>query len=364
MTGYDQDKVFAPTPRKRRQAREQGQVVVSPELVAGMLLLSLTGVLHMFGDRLLDDSGTFLRGSLEQVRMEAFDSREELTTHFVGQMGRSAGYFLVRLWPFWILMIVAAVSVLVQTRGLIHWAALSPSMTRINPAVGIQRFSLGNLAGRFIGTSLKIAGLSSIAWFWVSRQHEIRAQLDLAHQTQAEIHQAVLFLFTLSGGLLVWGVLDYVFKRRRFEKQLQMTASELADEQKQFDPDPAVGRRAQEMRSRMTVAVSLNRHTDLLITNGLTDCVLLRFDPQIHSMPEVVVRQSDAAGVQLLQRCMNSGVRIHESKDLLQELSHAPEQSIPERLWPQIAELCSRRETEINSQNLPSEPVVPEGVSS
>jgi flagellar biosynthetic protein FlhB len=364
MAAHDQDKVFAPTPRKRRQAREQGQVVISPDLVSGMMLLTFTAILHLFGHRLIDASGTYLKGSLEQVRMESFGGREQLSSHLVGQFGGAAGYFLVRLWPFWMLPLVVIVTVLVQTRGLIHWPAVTPSLNRINPATGLQRFSFPHIGGRLLGTSLKAAGLASIAWFWVIKQHELDAQLDLAHQTQAELEQAVSFLFVLSLGLLAWGVLDYLVRRRRFERQLRMTARELADEQKQFEPDPALDRRSQEIRSQFTNALSLNRKTDLLITDGLASCTLLRFDPQSQSVPLVVGRETGPAGVQLLQRCLQSKVPVHEAAELQQELSRTTGGILPERLWPPIAELLSRQTENKTETKTAGEPEIPERVSS
>lgn len=364
MAAHDHDKVFAPTPRKRRQAREQGQVVVSPDLVSGVMLLAFTAILHLFGHRLIDASGTYLKGSLEQVRMESFDGREELSSHLVGQFAGATGYFLVRLWPFWMLPLIVIITVLVQTRGLIHWPAVTPSMNRINPAMGLQRFSFSHISRRLLGTSLKVAGLASIAWFWAVKQHALVAQLDLAHQTQAELDQAVSFLFALSLGLLAWGVLDYLVRRRHFENQLRMTARELADEQNQMNPDPALGRRAQELRSQLTNGLSLNRETNLLITDGLASCTLLRFDPQSQSVPVVVVRETGPAGVRLMQRCLQSRVPVHEASDLQQELSRTTDRVLPERLWPPVAELFSRHTQNQIETNTAGEPEIPERVSS
>lgn len=364
MAVHDHEKVFAPTPRRRRQAREQGQVVISSDLVSGVLLLALTGIMNLFGHRLIDESGAYLRGSLEQVRMEAFGSREELTAHVAGQFGAAAGYFLVRLWPFWMLPLVAIVTVLVQTRLLLHWQVLIPSIGRMNPATGLQKFTFSQISGRLFGTALKVSGIAALAWFWAVNQHRLEAQTDLAHQTQAELDQAVTFLLTLSLGLLAWGVADYLLRRSRFEKQLRMTAREMADEQKQMNPDPALGRRTQEMRSHLTAALSLNRKTDLLITDGLAACILLRFDPQRQSVPLWIVRETGPAGVQLLQRCLQSRVPVHESSDLLQELSHLTERALPERLWPQIAEVYSRSAVPKSAATPSGEPALRERVSS
>ena len=364
MAVDDHHKVFAPTARKRRQAREQGRVVISPDLASGMLLLALAGVMHLFGHRLIHDSGTYLRGSLEQVRMESFGNRELLTAHLTGQFGSAAGYFLVRLWPFWMLPLVAIVTVLIQTRLLVNWQAAVPALSRLNPAIGLQRFTVSQIGGRALGIALKVLGLAALSWFWAVNRHQLEAQAGLIHQTQAELKQAVSFLLALSSGLLAWGVADYLLRLRRFEKQLRMTAREMADEQKQLNPDPALGRRTQEIRSRLTGGLSLNCETDLLITDGLAACSLLRFDPQRQSVPLLVARETGQTGVQLLQRCLQSRVPVHESYELLQELSHLTERALPERLWPQIAEVFSWTAASTSAVTPSGEPVRKERVSS
>ena len=143
-----------------------------------------------------------------------------------------------------------------------------------------------------------------------------------------------------------------------------MTARELTDEQKQFNPDPALGRRNQELRSQLTNTLTLNRKTDLLITDGLASGTLLRFDPQTQSLPVMVTRETGAAGVQLLQRCLQLRVPIHEPVELHQELSRVTDGVLPEPLWPQFAELFSRQTASRAETTAAGEPTVEARVSS
>jgi type III secretion system FlhB-like substrate exporter len=101
-----------------------------------------------------------------------------------------------------------------------------------------------------------------------------------------------------------------------------------------------------------------------LITDGLASCTLLRFDPQSQSVPLVVGRETGPAGVQLLQRCLQSKVPVHEAAELQQELSRTTGGILPERLWPPIAELLSRQTENKTETKTAGEPEIPERVSS
>jgi len=356
MSDPHSEKVFPATNRKRQQARENGQVVISPDLLAGVFLLTVTTVLHFCGHQVVDHSASYLQGSFEQIQLESFESPSQLSDHFVEQFSLSALYFLKKLWPFWALTLIAVVTVFAQTRGLIHWTAITPDLNRINPASGINKFSFAEMSQRMLATSVKLTGLSFVAWTCAVKHHELNSKHSLARLAQAEIDQVISFLFVMSAGLLIWGTVDYFWRRLRFEKQLRMSARELAEEQKQFDPDPNVRQGSERLREKLTTGISLNRETDLLITNGMTESVLLRYQPSLHSGPMILSRESGSAGVLLLQRCMQSQTQIHESMEIQRKLFQTRDSILPENLWPEIAQIFAKRSSQTVATVTQAEP--------
>src|SRR4029434_9300973 len=67
------DKTEAPTPRRRQEAREQGNVARSPDLVAAVLLLSIMLMLNWYGPSL---TGA-LRGLMQHTLSTFADSGTE-----------------------------------------------------------------------------------------------------------------------------------------------------------------------------------------------------------------------------------------------------------------------------------------------
>lgn len=362
MTDPHEQKVFPASARKRRRARENGQVVISPDLLAGVFLLAVTTVLHFCGHHILNKTGFYLRGSLEQIQTTTHHDTSELSGIFVGQLGLSARYFLGVLWPIWSLSLIAVVTVFAQTRGLFHWSATKPDLQRINPSRGIQKYSLAEIWSRVLTASIKLTGLSFIAWTWAVKHHELESHVSLSRQTEAGFDQLISFLWALSGGLLLWGGIDYVWRRFRFERNLRMSAREIADEQKQFDPDPNITQKSRRLREQISSGLSVNPKTDLLITNGLTDGVLLRYQPEMQDVPIILVRESGAAGVQLLHRCLQHQVKIHESKTLQEAISQRSDSFLPAEMWPEIAEIYANLIEKATSNPLNAEPAIEERV--
>ncbi|MBD3674801.1 MAG: EscU/YscU/HrcU family type III secretion system export apparatus switch protein [Planctomycetaceae bacterium] len=362
MNDPHEQKFFPASSRKRRQARDNGQVVVSPDLLAGVFLLAVTLILQISGHQLLDDTGTYLRGSLDQIQTTSPENPSDLSEQLLGLFGSSARYFLGKLWPIWSLSLLAVVVVLMQTRGLIHWATLKPDLQRISPANGLQKYSPAEIWRRTLTVSIKLTGLSLIAWTWGVKQHELESQATLSQQTSAGFEQAISFLGALAGGMIVWGVVDYIWRRIRFERQLRMSAREVADEQQQFDPDPNIRQNSQRLREKFSSSLSLNPETDLFITNGMAEGVLLRYQPEIHAVPMILVRESGSAGVILLQRCLQRRIPIHESTSLQQSLFQPADSLLPQDLWPEVANIYAKYASTMRSQPFSAEPVSRERV--
>src|SRR5438874_2413164 len=83
------DKTEAPTPRRRQEAREQGNIARSPDLAAAVLLLAAMLLLNGFGPRLVGALRTFVAemlsgGSLSDLRA---DSAPGATLRAVAVMG-------------------------------------------------------------------------------------------------------------------------------------------------------------------------------------------------------------------------------------------------------------------------------------
>src|SRR6516165_2454412 len=81
---FDQQKTEAPTPRRREEARNEGQVAYSSELTGGLLLVTAVLILILGGDSLFHGLLTLTRHyfSNSVVELDAERAQEVLTKFF------------------------------------------------------------------------------------------------------------------------------------------------------------------------------------------------------------------------------------------------------------------------------------------
>src|SRR5581483_10361223 len=148
------------TPRRREEAREKGQVVLSPEVSPVAVLLAALAMASFGGPRLLAQSRLVLRGWLASIgpAAAADDAVGPMIAHAVLQM-------VSVLAPFFIATaVVGAGAIVAQIGFAVRPQLLVPDPGRMNPARGMKRiFSAAGAVG-LMKAVLKIAIVGAIAY--------------------------------------------------------------------------------------------------------------------------------------------------------------------------------------------------------
>jgi flagellar biosynthetic protein FlhB len=182
------------------------------------------------------------------------------------------------------LMGVAVAGHLLHSGPVLSVTPVKPDWDRINPASGLKRmFSLRTL---FLGVRalLKIALLGTVVVL------ALRAMaprfFPLAGMPPAGMLGALLDGFSSMGlklaltlGLLA--LLDLIYTRWQFLKNMRMSRRELKDEFKTKEGDPRIRMRMRELRrewARRVMALRRTREADLLITNPTHIAVALKYE--------------------------------------------------------------------------------------
>src|SRR5262249_36568098 len=131
----EESKTEDPTPRRREEARRQGQVPFSAELVGSLVLLAgVVGLTYLgpaLGRGMLD---TF-RDDLPRVFRSEFGSEDAKEL-----LGRTALRMLGVLLPLFGLMMLIGVGASVAQVGFqINTEKMSPDFDKLNPANGLKK---------------------------------------------------------------------------------------------------------------------------------------------------------------------------------------------------------------------------------
>jgi len=249
MSESELEKTEQATPKKRQEARKKGQVARSQDLIAAAGLIAAVAVLVATSKSQAEFAFDYFQS--------AFSSPFQLqttSTEVAASLSKLLFLILGKLTPLFFVVVLSSVAVNLLQSGLLflpHKA--SPDFKRVNPIENASKiFSLSSLWQTLFGL-VKIAAFIGLVVLAIRRDAETLA--NLANGTTLQI---VLFLyrfltrlaFQFCGLFLLFAVVDYIFKRFKYERDLRMTVQELREEMKEESGDPqAKGRRRDARRS-------------------------------------------------------------------------------------------------------------------
>ncbi len=336
-----QERTEAPTPRRREEARKQGQIAVSADLNAGAMLL-VAAIVFVVA------AGSIGGGLLGEVR---FDLSRACPFDLDARAAQAifAGVFFRTLTTLTVLLatlVVAAILVgLIQSGFAFYPDVLSVRWERLDPSAGVRRlFSLG--AGvKVITALLKIAVMAVLAYVALrARLGDIGRVGDGTLGNAVALAWAVISRLFISIGvaLLAIGVFDYVIQRVRLERQLRMTRQEAKEELKQEEGDPQIRARIRRLQREAAQRRMLQEvpQATVVITNPTHLAVALRYDRATMSAPKVVAVGAGFVAERIIDTARRHGVAVVENRPLAQALYRLGklDREIPAALYQAVAE--------------------------
>lgn len=339
-----EDKTEAPTPRRRHEARQEGQVARSVELSSAIGLLAALLILKFTGPAL----AARLRGLM-------IDS----LTHFPTKdltLGDLSSY-LVRILldvgtafaPLVIGVAIVGFSATAMQVGLmISGKPLQPKFERLNPIAGIGRMFSARAGVELLKSIAKVAAVGYIVFaFLRDNSAEIAGMMGVDYrQTCSRIgtltwdllFRATLVMFVIAAG-------DYLFQRFQHEKQLRMTKQELKEDIKRTEGDPMVKSRIRQKQREATQRRMMHEvpKADVVITNPTHFAVALRYDADRSPAPVVVAKGRGLVAQKIRQIAQENNVPIVENVTLARSLYASVEigDQIPADLYQAVAEILA-----------------------
>ena len=345
MAESAQEKTEAATPRRRREARQDGNVARSPDLTAACVLLASMLLLDLFGGDLM--------GGLKRIVQATLSG--ELLSHPVQPTGLGAvpafsSTMMSRaLLPFMIgVAVVALLATLMQVGLLLTAKPLQPKFSRISPAKGLGQLFGGRGAVRLIMSLAKVAVIGTFAALVITMQMpQILKIGELDVRPICAVSWGLLYGLgvKLALVLILLALLDYAYQRWQREKDMRMTKEEVKEEMKRMDGDPLIKQR----RSRVARQLAMQRiaqavpKADVVVTNPTHFAVALRYDAATMSAPKVVAKGADYMALRIRQLALANQVPLVERKSLARALYQAVEvgQEVPPQFFSAVAEILA-----------------------
>ena len=256
MADTSYDKTIAPTPRRRQQAREEGQVAHSHELAsAGLLIVGIAVLLVLGGKAVV----FFAQLAQRQLGGESWLSSgaDATSVDFVVHQWRTLTLELIQVMaPILGVLLLAAVAVHVFQTGFLVAAASDWFLiwSRISPVAGLGRiFSATNGVRLALGFA-KLGVVSLVAFWSLYSQRDEILRLPALEPQQIAAAVAEITLWTslkIALALGVLAVLDYGYQRWKFEQDLRMTPQELREELRNLQGDPQMLARRRNLQREL-----------------------------------------------------------------------------------------------------------------
>lgn len=303
------------TPRKRREARREGQVAKSPEVAVAASLLGTAIAVKVLGPASIsvfaDTSRTlFATAGTGQAAMQ------ELGPNVLTAVAAT-------LAPFLAVAVFAGVSANVAQVGFrITPKAAQPKLSKISPKQGLERLKPATAAWELVRSTLKLGLLVAVAWAPMAEFLEVLTRpWSLAAGVDITVDRAVALLVRIAGVMLLIAAADYAVNRYKHERKLKMSKEDIKQEHKQSEGDPMVKsqrrRRAQDLsRNRMLMAVG---GADVVLTNPTHLAIAIRYDGA-EGAPRVVAKGADRIAAKIRKEAYRHGVPVIENKPLARAL--------------------------------------------
>lgn len=284
------EKTEAPTPKRKRKAAEDGQLLKSRDFGTALVMLAGCAWMAFFGPSLIGACKAVMTASFTfDVRdVESFEPWRPLA---------SAGWKLApALAALGVLSMLAAIASQAGL-GAFGWNSklFAPKASRINPASGLKRM-FGPTGLIELGKSLlKVVLLGAIgAWLLHAMTGEAvgLVSTDLGGAIGAMGQRFVTLLFVMAGGLVLIAGIDLPIQILRHLQQLRMTKQEVKDEHKETEGSPELKgmlrqRQREIMKGGFRKAVA---GATVVLTNPTHFAVALRYEQGRDSVPVVVAK--------------------------------------------------------------------------
>jgi flagellar biosynthetic protein FlhB len=339
------DKTEAPTPRRRQEAAEQGNVARSSDLTSAALLVGAMVLFKWFGMGII--------AALYGVVMEML-GRESMANLDPDQVAppvlHAVGSIALALAPlFGGLAIIVILANVLQVGFQIHPERLAPNFAALNPIRGLGKIFGGGRGVVFLLMSLlKVVLVAAVAYSAIgNRIGQIIAvqQLDFVQIFGAA--SDVIYSIGLRVGilLLVLAIIDYVYQRYRLEVSLRMTKQEVKEEMRRMDGDPHIKQRRRQIamqRHKQRLKKEVPK-ANVIITNPTHYAVALQYEEKTMHAPKLVAKGADLIARYIRELAVEAGVPIVERASLARAIYKDVEigQHIPEEFYAAVAEILA-----------------------
>lgn len=334
------------TPKKRKEAREKGQVLQSQEINSALVLMLVFVTIGLFGK--------FIYQGLAEYTHKVFTEYPK----FIGELDSKTLSVIFLEIVSVMLKVVAPVFIVAAIAGIIASYAqvgflfttktLSFKFSKLNPLNGLKRMFSFRSVTELLKSLFKIGVVGIMTYSFLNS--EAVNTLNLMDASVGAIGSyigstGVSLAIRLCVALILIGVFDYAYQWWDYEKNLKMSKQEIKEEYKQTEGNPEIKSKIKQKQRQISMRRMLHDvpKADVVITNPTHYAVAVKYDAEASDAPIVVAKGQDFIALRIKETAKQNNVEIVENKPLARSLFDTVDvgEKIPPELYQAVAEVLA-----------------------
>ncbi len=344
------EKTEEPTSKRLNDARKDGKVAKSKEITHAFELLAVFILLTVW----VENMGTYFVGNIYDLYsqipefIKMYDGNVPSQT-FNALFVKSLTRVLMILAPFLIVgFIVCFVTQLLQVKWKITTKPLKPKFSNFNPVSGIKRIFSVNSLVELVKSILKLGVIGYVVYSYLKKNAPpLYMFYDLSLNQGIGLTGSLVINLGIRITIfyMVIAILDLIYQKIKFKKDMKMTKQEVKDEFKDQEGDPKI---KSKQRQRMMEASRRRMmqqlpEADVVITNPTHFAVAIKYDPEVYDAPYVIAKGADHLAQRIKDAAREHHIEIVENKPLARMLYANVDVGslVPPELYQAVAEVLA-----------------------
>lgn len=339
------EKTERATPKKRQDARKKGQVLKSQDVTSAIVLLSVFLFLLIGAGSMRDRILSFFKQTFSKYML--MDSLSiEVAIQIYKDVVVEMAYVLL---PIMAIAVVAGVAGNFLQFGLLFTTEpLKFDLTKLDPIKGLKRIISVRSIIELLKSILKISLIGSVttAILWMNIDEVLSLSFKSAGATLRTIAKlTVLMGIAASTVLLIIAILDYLYQKFDYEKNLKMSKQDIKDEYKNSEGDPLIKSKIKQRQREMAMRRMMQEvpHADVVITNPTHYAIALKYDDETMDAPQVIAKGTDLIAQKIKLIAKENNVVMVENRPLARAMYDQVEigKHIPDEFFKAVAEVLA-----------------------
>lgn len=337
----DEEKTEEPTSKKIEDAKKEGNVGKSTEVVGAAVLL--------FGSVYILFFSTFSLMEIKKLMLYSYSFiGEEMDDNVYYTIVYSVGITLLKsLAPLFILVFILVLAGNWMQFGFIS-VPLKFDLQKLDPIKGLQNiFSFKKLL-EALKLTAKLTIIVAVMFLLFSLTYKdilYMMNQDTNSTLKSIVDLSIYFILTILFIIIIFAIMDFYFTKFYYMKSLKMSKQEIKDEYKNMEGDPQVKGRIRRIQMQMAQKRMMSNvpSADVIITNPTHYAVALSYDNEKNKAPVVVAKGIDFIAIRIKEVARENDIPIIENPALARSLFEQIDldREIPNDFYKAMAEIFS-----------------------